>query len=364
MTEAGASLVVFLVTSSITLLSWFLFFPKLPFVNRSTTNPPILRKGISVLVLAHTLFILYRIIILPPPNIFTRLRLPLGIPADSIRSLLLQVSDDTELPRPIENVLKRLGSFEMRTLYIRFGHDALATCEYCSVYTDFALYALPGPLLAYLREATLVGFITVKGSRLEHHRTFGIGALVAAGAAECYWISSVAITIPRDTQIPNGIMWHDTLTLLRHLLFLFLPLIIHFFLGPSPIPITQTTLLAPPGTLPPEQTPEIPPAIRTLQSMITKLQLLRLSRGAIQRQPELRTAAGEYWAAERDEGEWVRTDEAVQKTARDMKMGYDKGNGEVGPLRENARAAVSNLFRGFVPSPFWSSSQPIPQSDT
>ncbi|ESK96635.1 hypothetical protein Moror_6855 [Moniliophthora roreri MCA 2997] len=359
MAEVEASLILFLTTSAVTILSWFLFFPKTPFVNQTHSTPPVLRKGISALLLVHTLFILYSIIILPPPNIFTRLHLSLGTPTDAIRSLLLRVSDDTELPRPIENVLQRFGSFEMRTLYVRFGHNALATCEYCSSYTDFALYALPGPLLAYLREATLIGLITIKGTRLERYRTYGIGPLVAVAATECYWISSVAITIPKDTRAPNGIMWHDTLTLLRQVLFLLLPLILHFFLRPSPPPLTQEVLLAPPGTIPSEQIPEIPGAVRTLQSLITKLQLLRLSRGAVQRHPDLRRAAGEYWAAEREEGEWVRTDEDVQKIAKDMKLGYDKADGEVGPLRENVRMAVENLFRGFVPSSW--GPPPIPQ---
>jgi hypothetical protein len=40
---------------------------------------------------------------------------------------------------------------------VSFGHEALATCEYCHSFGDFALYAFPGPLLEYIREIAFVG---------------------------------------------------------------------------------------------------------------------------------------------------------------------------------------------------------------
>lgn len=38
-----------------------------------------------------------------------------------------------------------------------FGHDAIAQCEWCSSFEDFALYSLPAVLLGYLREAGVIG---------------------------------------------------------------------------------------------------------------------------------------------------------------------------------------------------------------
>jgi hypothetical protein len=39
----------------------------------------------------------------------------------------------------------------------RFGHDAIARCEWCSSFEDFALFSLPAALFAYLGEAGVIG---------------------------------------------------------------------------------------------------------------------------------------------------------------------------------------------------------------
>jgi len=80
------------------------------------------------------------------------------------------------------------------------------------------------------------------------------------------------------------------------------------------------------------------------------------------RNPTLRNAASEWWNTERQEGEWIREDEIVQNTARQIGVGFDVG-GESdatgttvagsssspnttkdGPLRANAKAATRSLM--------------------
>lgn len=82
------------------------------------------------------------------------------------------------------------------SLVCRFGQSVLQDCEYCHTYYEYALYAIPRPLLGYIREAAIIGLLTVRGSRKERWRIFAIGAIVCAAIAEEYWISTVQIKIP------------------------------------------------------------------------------------------------------------------------------------------------------------------------
>lgn len=68
----------------------------------------------------------------------------------------------------------------------RFGQAALAECEHCVTFDDFALYALPRPLLEYAREAFVVGFVTGRWSLRERWRKWGIAALVGGASFEAY----------------------------------------------------------------------------------------------------------------------------------------------------------------------------------
>lgn len=87
------------------------------------------RNVLSVVVVLHSLYILYAFIIRAPPNIFTRLKIPLTAPTEAIRATLLHRANlprDAALPRPLEALFTRLSSFEMRTLYVRSAHSTNA----------------------------------------------------------------------------------------------------------------------------------------------------------------------------------------------------------------------------------------------
>lgn len=109
---------------------------------------------LRMLLLIHSLLSLRRLVFDRPPNIFSFLDIPLNTATDTIRGLLLE---HTELTAELEVVLKRLASFDTRSLYPRFGHDVVATCAYCQTFGDFGFYALPPALLAYIREIAFIG---------------------------------------------------------------------------------------------------------------------------------------------------------------------------------------------------------------
>jgi hypothetical protein len=137
--------------------------------------------------------------------------------------------------------------------------------------------------------------------------------------------------------------WHDILWTIRHLFFLLLPLLFHIVLPPTPpLPSPLQTLGS---TLP-----------QSLDAALTKLRLLKYTKGAIMRVPELREQSEEWWEEERIRGGWIREDDGVRRVAERVGLGFDEGGqdgdgGEVGEgrLRKQARAAVQMLIGAFRP---------------
>lgn len=73
----------------------------------------------SLFLLAHTLFILYYVLVAKPDNLFEVFKLPVNTSPESIRALLIQHSETGIIPGHFEALLKKLGSFDMRVLYVR-----------------------------------------------------------------------------------------------------------------------------------------------------------------------------------------------------------------------------------------------------
>jgi hypothetical protein len=79
-----------------------------------------LRTPLTLLVLVHTLYILHRLLLDPPPNLFTRHRIPLTLSVDGIRAILLARAGETYAMSPATDaLLRRLASFDMRTIFVR-----------------------------------------------------------------------------------------------------------------------------------------------------------------------------------------------------------------------------------------------------
>ncbi|CDO71154.1 hypothetical protein BN946_scf184845.g24 [Trametes cinnabarina] len=221
MPVVSASVDAFLFAAGAVLVSTVLFM-------RRQAQLLTLHNALTLLVVFHTLSVLYTIIVLWPANIFQRLRIPLTTPSDTIRTVLLQhagLPADAPLPKPLETLLTRLASFDTRTLYVRFGQTVIQDCEYCSTFDEFLIFAAPRIALGYVKAAAVVGLITIKGSGHERLRTWSVALIVAAFIVEGYWIATTPIGIPRDGR--NVFMWHDNLWLIRHLFFLAFPILIH-----------------------------------------------------------------------------------------------------------------------------------------
>jgi hypothetical protein len=60
------------------------------------------------------------------------------------------------------------------------------------------MFALPGPLLQYVREAAVIGVVTLRDSHRGHWRGVGILLLIAACLVEALYILQAQIIIPRD----------------------------------------------------------------------------------------------------------------------------------------------------------------------
>ncbi len=90
--------------------------------SQKSTESPRTKKDLraSIFLLAHTIYILYLILVAKPENIFRALDLPINTPPDSIKALLVQKSEFGDVPGNLEFLLKRLGSFDMRLLYVRY----------------------------------------------------------------------------------------------------------------------------------------------------------------------------------------------------------------------------------------------------
>ena len=215
----SASLDAFLMTALVSNIPLYLFFHRR---KPSPLESPY-RLYFTALVLLHTTYILYVLFLQWPPNLFRRLEIPLTMPSESVRTILLQTAGlegNASLPRPLETLLTRMSSFDIRTLYVRscdntqllmnvvltfaclyrFGQSVLQDCEHCTVYDDFAFYALPGPLMEYIREIALLGVLTITGSHRERWRTYAVAGMVCAAVLEGYTTIVQPVRIPRDGQ--------------------------------------------------------------------------------------------------------------------------------------------------------------------
>lgn len=114
----SASIDTFVVTSIAVVIPTLLLLRR----QQSFSQAPY-RNALTALVIFHTIYILYVICVLWPPNIFQRLHIPLNTQTDRIRRLLLKsggLDGKATLPKPLESLLTRLSSFDTRSVYVRY----------------------------------------------------------------------------------------------------------------------------------------------------------------------------------------------------------------------------------------------------
>ena len=77
---------------------------------------------ITGILAVHTLYMIYILSFKTPPNLFTRLHLPLSMPSNKIRATLVartRMAEDGALPERIEELLTKLNTFDVRTCFVR-----------------------------------------------------------------------------------------------------------------------------------------------------------------------------------------------------------------------------------------------------
>ena len=173
------------------------------------------------IVAIHTLYMIYIVSFHTPPNLFTRLHIPLSMPSQRIRTALLarmDTNDADALPEHIEELLTRLNTFDLRTSFVRlvrqpyviqldltrstrFGQEAIQECEWCATFTEYAAYTVVAIVLSYIKEAALLGMVTIRGTNRETWRSTILGVLMLACIVDVYWMLTVRITI--DQQEPT-----------------------------------------------------------------------------------------------------------------------------------------------------------------
>lgn len=113
-----------LATSSLIFTSLAIAFPWLNFVRNAYTRQPnnphrLLHASINTVLLLNTLLLLRKLILASPLNLFKELDVGINTPTDAIRALLLGKAQDGELPRHLEVLLKKMGTKELRAMYVR-----------------------------------------------------------------------------------------------------------------------------------------------------------------------------------------------------------------------------------------------------
>lgn len=89
----------------------------------STDRPAKTRteQAISALLLTHTLYMLYEILVSPPQNIFKAFGFGLGAPPEHMRAKVAETyGGEQNIPAHLLLLLKRLGLSDLRLLYVRW----------------------------------------------------------------------------------------------------------------------------------------------------------------------------------------------------------------------------------------------------
>ncbi len=78
-------------------------------------------QAISALLLAHTLYMLYEILVSPPQNIFKAFGLGIGAPPEHLRAKVAETyGGEQNIPPHLLLLLKRLGLSDLRLLYVKW----------------------------------------------------------------------------------------------------------------------------------------------------------------------------------------------------------------------------------------------------
>lgn len=237
----------------------------------------------------------------PAPNIFGLTRSRLNTSTDVIFNRLARYRPRNTLT-PADTLLRsKLTSIGARRVYLRFGPDALTSCQFCSLdnIDSYLLYYLPfNTLLPHLLHMLLIGLATSAqfgGQEVARWRNkFTIAGLALAAidlyVATTYDPVQSASAAVRAGQVPPPSSYHQ-LTLLR-------PLALAVFDGACAVLIylsaTNRFFFTPPSQA--DQVDQMVSASMTsLAGTSSKLHALSVTRNAVVRDKALKERDDAYW---------------------------------------------------------------------
>ncbi|CAD6943638.1 unnamed protein product [Tilletia caries] len=146
---------------------------------------------------------------------------------------------DTYVPAgaAVEELFRRLTSYEGRKIYLIVGEEPLLYCVFCVKPNDYKLYTLPLRLAAYGAHFVFFGILTLGDPTLSLINTtlphFGgpSASSAAAAAAEAQKQGQQLALVPAYYQPSRAAWrrsWHVNILLARHVLFLLMSIIIYF----------------------------------------------------------------------------------------------------------------------------------------
>lgn len=202
----------------------------------------------------------------------------------------------------------------LTTFWRRFGQMVIQDCIFCKTTEDYALFAVVGPLLQYIREAFIMGLLTVENGGRSQWRMAAMVSLVVAFIGEVYTAATAPISIPRDGKgvmmvrimytfpsvvRPNVfvIQWHDILYIARHIVFLALPIILYLLPASIPVPLM----------------PQLLQTRITVESLQRRVALMKIMHPSIMRDEKLHEASHSWWTKQKTIGKWLREDDEVRR---------------------------------------------------
>ncbi|KUL84470.1 hypothetical protein ZTR_06157 [Talaromyces verruculosus] len=237
----------------------------------------------------------------PAPNIFTQTGSRINTPTDVIFARLARHRPDNVLTDYDRLLRGNLTTIAQKKIYLRFGPDALLSCQFCNLEDPFSylIYYLPlNTLVPHLVHLAIIGIVTsapFAGIEAGRWRSWFVYAALGLAILDCYVMTSydpIAAAAPavRAGQIPP-LSLYTSMNMIR---FLFLTIFDAACAALIYISATHRFFYSPPS--PNDQINQaIAAATAALTSANSKLHGLSVTRNAVVRDQSLKARDDWYW---------------------------------------------------------------------
>ena len=110
------------------------------------------------------------------------------------------ILDPIPLPPHLEFLLDKFQSFDTRGHYIRFGHEAIASCVHCTSQHDYLIFYLGHVTLEYIRMAGLLAVMTIRGTGKRAWRQWALASAIGCWGLEMWTVATAEVTISRKLE--------------------------------------------------------------------------------------------------------------------------------------------------------------------